>query len=573
MSEVNDTDLFLLQRNGKSHQIQAQNLMAEIQPTDLMLINRASKSYRVTGQEVKDSLGGNSAINPQPGDWNISPAPQGGNGTEGSPFVLQRVDITLPTNQCQTVETLSLTGLEEDSLIKWFDHTTGAGNRFFQEPDLVPPSGSYSYRLKFADSPTTSSDTVYQGKLQLGSTWFRWDVGITTTVAPDLAGINIIDDPSPGRFTNQNFQAVITMNAEGVPVSDKVLKGRITGELYVMPGATIVEVAETTDNTLNATITGDTNTQYYPTPEWQIFTDSGNFLDGYGTRPVGRRGCTGLGIGWNNNGNQTTEANYRLTLEWPAPISFDTLVMHHGSLGGLSPYPSRNENMLWVDGTNYPNVGIGNRSNPPEYICDKLGNLRVYAYENYHDTVQKIEVRGSGFCLDYIYIDGAPLGKKYKVCKVNGTLSQFPDLKGVHKGTCYGEINLWNEDKSVSAQSVCMREVDGQVWFYIASETNGTFEVGDTIKLDRRQVADTTAYLKLDNDGKVDDALTYDPGWKNVSLVQDGLTHTGTISFPSLMPSGFAPDVDFPEGSRLTMSCRVSNVAGSEEDENGHTPS
>lgn len=57
MSEINDTDKFLVNRGGTSYQLQSQNLMAELQDTDLMLVNRAGVSYKATGLEIKQSIG------------------------------------------------------------------------------------------------------------------------------------------------------------------------------------------------------------------------------------------------------------------------------------------------------------------------------------------------------------------------------------------------------------------------------------------------------------------------------------------------------------------------------------
>ena len=53
---IQDTDKFLVNRDGSSYHLEAQNLMAELQDDDLMLVNRAGKSYKTTGAEIKASL-------------------------------------------------------------------------------------------------------------------------------------------------------------------------------------------------------------------------------------------------------------------------------------------------------------------------------------------------------------------------------------------------------------------------------------------------------------------------------------------------------------------------------------
>ena len=54
---VNDTDKFPRQPSlVRSYHLEAQNLMAELQDDDLMLVNRSGKSYKATGAEIKGSL-------------------------------------------------------------------------------------------------------------------------------------------------------------------------------------------------------------------------------------------------------------------------------------------------------------------------------------------------------------------------------------------------------------------------------------------------------------------------------------------------------------------------------------
>ena len=57
MADIQDTDLFLVNRNNSTSTIPASELMAEILDDDLMLVNRAGVTHKVTGLEVKDSLG------------------------------------------------------------------------------------------------------------------------------------------------------------------------------------------------------------------------------------------------------------------------------------------------------------------------------------------------------------------------------------------------------------------------------------------------------------------------------------------------------------------------------------
>ena len=54
-SILEDTDTFLVNRSGKTYQLQAQNVMA-VQDDDLLLVNRGGKSYKVTASELKKTI-------------------------------------------------------------------------------------------------------------------------------------------------------------------------------------------------------------------------------------------------------------------------------------------------------------------------------------------------------------------------------------------------------------------------------------------------------------------------------------------------------------------------------------
>lgn len=53
---IQDTDSFIVNRNGTNYRQAASNIMA-IQDTDLLLVNRGGTNYKVTGTEVKDYVG------------------------------------------------------------------------------------------------------------------------------------------------------------------------------------------------------------------------------------------------------------------------------------------------------------------------------------------------------------------------------------------------------------------------------------------------------------------------------------------------------------------------------------
>lgn len=75
MADIQDTDLFLVNRNDVASTIPASELMAEILDDDLMLVNRNDITYTVTGADVKDSLG------PQPSPPSMTGATLVGSGS------------------------------------------------------------------------------------------------------------------------------------------------------------------------------------------------------------------------------------------------------------------------------------------------------------------------------------------------------------------------------------------------------------------------------------------------------------------------------------------------------------
>lgn len=50
--EVQDSDLFLVNRGGASYKVSASNLKSKVQNTDILLASRSGKSYKLTGQKL-----------------------------------------------------------------------------------------------------------------------------------------------------------------------------------------------------------------------------------------------------------------------------------------------------------------------------------------------------------------------------------------------------------------------------------------------------------------------------------------------------------------------------------------
>ena len=239
MSTINDSDLFLVQRSQTTFKTQAKDLMSTIQDTDLMLINRSGQSYKVTCADVKEQLGGG-GLDPRPEDITVTPSFQGGTGTDVDPFILATKTLRPAgaTTSSDEFITITVPGAEVGTTVTWTDNSIGAGDRFAQPSGTVAADGTWSGRLVYNDTPDTTVDQDYVGKLQIGIVHFQWTIEqkVSSDMPPEFNGVTLTElSPGGNRFTSQSFNVSFGMKADGIPASSKQVKVYAEGSLKVKP--------------------------------------------------------------------------------------------------------------------------------------------------------------------------------------------------------------------------------------------------------------------------------------------------------------------------------------------------
>ena len=159
--------------------------MADLLNDDLLLVQRGGASYKFTGEDLKVSVRPK-PIDPVPGDVTATPNFVSGTGTQGDPYIIS--PSTIPAagqTEFSSQELLVVSGIEGD-IVSFEDLSVGADSRFAQPDDVIDSAGQWTGRLRYIDTPSSSSTTVYTGDLKLGSVYFRWVV--TQEVLPPLVG-------------------------------------------------------------------------------------------------------------------------------------------------------------------------------------------------------------------------------------------------------------------------------------------------------------------------------------------------------------------------------------------------
>ena len=137
-----------------------------------------------TGQWYELTSTGPKPINPQPGegDDTITP-PVSGGGTQVDPYILTPLTVSYGATG-ETVETITLSNQNTGNLVEFIDNNSGAnGVRFEQPVGVVGANGTWSGKLYFEDTPTSSADGTFTGLLSIGSIYYQWAV----TVEPALS--------------------------------------------------------------------------------------------------------------------------------------------------------------------------------------------------------------------------------------------------------------------------------------------------------------------------------------------------------------------------------------------------
>ena len=173
MADLLPTDVLLVNRAGVDYSVPQSDVMANVLDTDLLLVNRAGVDYSASYADVKKGFGPEK-IKPAPVDWTTGAAVTGGTGTQVDPFIIAAGTASPAGATIQSGDIGTLTGLKANDLIEWT--VNAGGDRFKQGLGVVPAGGTVAFDLTYADTPASTTGQVYNGQLQIGTTFFKWDV-------------------------------------------------------------------------------------------------------------------------------------------------------------------------------------------------------------------------------------------------------------------------------------------------------------------------------------------------------------------------------------------------------------
>lgn len=154
--------------------------MSQLRDDDYLLVNRSGISYKVLGSDVKSSIGPD-GISPTNSDISFSPSVSG-SGTQEDPYILTTVQCSPSGGNISSTEDITISNQTPDTFVV-FKNING-GVRFNQPYDMIENDGTWTGKLKYTDSPTTSSQTNYTADFQIGSVYIRWTV--TQLTPPNL---------------------------------------------------------------------------------------------------------------------------------------------------------------------------------------------------------------------------------------------------------------------------------------------------------------------------------------------------------------------------------------------------
>ena len=161
----------------------------------------ASNGIEYTYKLANDSWTGklqssNVPIDPDPGDISVDPPfgnPSGtnpGSGTEADPFIITDAIVPVLDGSTESLQTITITKGKTGDQVLWTNTTLPAdiSAKFTQPLGVIDANGKWTGKLLYNDAlgADTTSDTDYNGTLQIGRTtvYFKWKV--TQQATPEM---------------------------------------------------------------------------------------------------------------------------------------------------------------------------------------------------------------------------------------------------------------------------------------------------------------------------------------------------------------------------------------------------
>ena len=136
-------------------------------------------------------------IAPTPSEITATPPFASGTGTAGDPYVCS-ASVAVPAGATifSTQEILIIeVGGAPGELVRWTNNSDpSTGARFDQPESLTDGNAQWKGRIIYNDVPDTAVDQTYAGMLQIGTTYFRWEVA-QQVVAAEIIEPTVIAPP------------------------------------------------------------------------------------------------------------------------------------------------------------------------------------------------------------------------------------------------------------------------------------------------------------------------------------------------------------------------------------------
>ena len=160
------------------------NALAALDEGEIAFATDEGKLYVKQGAALT-GISASSQAAPTPSDVTASPAFASGTGTQADPFVITNGASPFAGGTLNSAQQITIANGNPGDLVIFTDNSTVVSDRFKgQEVGTVNSAGNYTFKLNYTDTPNTTTDnTTYTGKLQVGSVHFQWTV-VQSALAP-----------------------------------------------------------------------------------------------------------------------------------------------------------------------------------------------------------------------------------------------------------------------------------------------------------------------------------------------------------------------------------------------------
>tara|TARA_R100000005_G_C4969461_1_gene182967 strand:- start:10 stop:1125 length:1116 start_codon:yes stop_codon:yes gene_type:complete len=189
------------------------NALAALEEGEICFATDLGRLYVKQGSII-EAVSATTNADPAPGDVTASPAFVSGTGTQSDPYIITNGAVPFSGGTLESSQEITLNATAGDIVVLTDNSASGSGTRFAnQDVGIVNSAGKFTFKLKYTDSPgTTTNNTTYTGDLQIGTTYFSWVV-------------------VQSNFTQLSEATATTVSTSGLGVGDTATatEGTVTG--------------------------------------------------------------------------------------------------------------------------------------------------------------------------------------------------------------------------------------------------------------------------------------------------------------------------------------------------------